>query len=81
LLARDYKKPKPELSALRRNLLPDHSSTNIRDLTRSDITGAMDKLTDGAASDLRKHASTFLTWATDTRGLTDVNALGDPHQF
>jgi hypothetical protein len=35
LLARDYKKPKTALSALRRNLLPDHSSTNIRDLDAS----------------------------------------------
>ncbi|WP_027581471.1 integrase family protein [Bradyrhizobium sp. Ai1a-2] len=79
LKARHYKNIQTALSALRRNLLPAHKATDIRQLTRQDITAAMDKLTAagkaGAAQDLRKHTSTFLTWTTDTKGLTDFNVM------
>ncbi|MGV7216000.1 tyrosine-type recombinase/integrase [Bradyrhizobium sp. UFLA05-112] len=66
------------LSALRRNLLPAHKLTDLRELTRLDITSAMGKLTDagkpGAAADLRKHANTFLVWAQG-QGHVDHNVL------
>jgi integrase len=35
----------------------------------------MARVTPGAAQDLRKHASTFLTWTTDTEGLTKFNVM------
>jgi integrase len=66
------------LSALRRNLLPGHRATNLHDLTRLDITSAMDKLANagkaGAAADLRKHANTFLVWA-QAQGHVEHNVL------
>jgi integrase len=67
------------MSTLRRNLLPAHKATDIAKLTRRDITEAMDKLAAqgklGAAADFRKHASTFLTWCTDTKGLIKFNPM------
>ena len=79
LRARQVVNWKTPLSALRRHLLPGHKNTDVRKLTRLDITTAMDKLTaegrPGAAQDLRKHASTFLTWTTDTKGLTTHNVM------
>ena len=78
LEARHYAKIQTALSALRRNLLPEHRSTDIRKLTRLDITIAMDKLVaagkPGAAADLRKHAHTFLAWA-ERKGYASRNVL------
>ena len=66
------------LSSLRRNLLPGHGSSDVRSLTRRDITAEMDKLAAlgklGAAQDLRKHASVFLNWA-EKLGHVDHNVL------
>ena len=79
LKERHYKNTQTALSTLRRNLLPEHRSTDIRKLTRLDITTAMDKLTaqglSGAAQDLRKHASVFLSWCANTKGLTTHNVM------
>jgi integrase len=55
------------LSALRRNLLPEHRHTDLNALTRLDITSAMDSMKaagkSGAAGYFRKSAMTFLNWA------------------
>src|SRR5215471_13265801 len=56
-------------------MLTDPSSSNVRDFAARGVTGAMAKTHEGAAIELRTHATTFLTWATDTRGLTDVNVM------
>ena len=79
LRARDYKNVQTALSALRRNLLPAHKATDIRELSRQDVTEAMAALEAkglfGAAADLRRHTSAFLTWAADTKGLTSHNVM------
>lgn len=79
LEARHYRNARMVMSTLRRNLLPAHKSTDIRKLERQHVTAAMDKLAAqgklGAAADFRKHASTFLTWCCDTRGLVKYNVM------
>lgn len=84
LRARDYKNVQTALSALRRNLLPAHKATDIRELSRQDVTEAMAALEavgkPGAAQDLRRHASAFLTWTTDTMGLTSHNVMSGYRQ-
>jgi hypothetical protein len=66
------------LSALRRNLLPDHRATDVARLTRLDVTTAMDKLTHagkrGASADLRKRCYSFLEWAVG-KGFAGHNVL------
>jgi hypothetical protein len=69
-----------ELSYLRRNLLADHRDTDIRELTRRDVTVAMNKLDAagkrGASAGLWKHASTFFGWALE-QGYIDVHPLAN----
>jgi hypothetical protein len=83
LIARQVVNTATALSALRRHLLPLHRSTDVRQLTRRDITAPMDKLATagklGAAQDLRKHCSTFLNWAV-TQGHADFNPLAGMRQ-
>jgi integrase len=78
LIGRSVVNWKTALSALRRNLAPDHKSTDLHHLTRRDVTNAMDKIEKtgkrGAAADLRKHAYSFFEWAVG-RGFTSHNVL------
>ncbi|MCP3462541.1 tyrosine-type recombinase/integrase [Bradyrhizobium sp. CCGUVB23] len=75
LKARHYKNTKTALSALRRRLLPQYKTTDIRKLERWHIVSEMDKLTSGAAKDLRKHASVFLSWCCDVKHYIKFNPM------
>jgi integrase len=61
------------MSSLRRGLRP-YMARDVKDLTRADIVSAINALTPGAATDLRRYARGFLNWTT-AQGLTPHNVL------
>jgi hypothetical protein len=61
------------MSSLRRGLRP-YLARDVKDLTRADIVSAINALTPGAATDLRKFARGFLNWTT-AQGLTAHNVM------
>jgi integrase len=61
------------MSSLRRGLRP-YIARDVKDLTRADLVSAINALTPGAATDLRKYARGFLNWTT-AQGLTAHNVL------
>jgi hypothetical protein len=65
LHARGLVNIKVALSSLRRGLQA-HMAADIATLTRSDFVGAIDELTPGTATDLRKFARGLLEWSVAT---------------
>jgi integrase len=61
------------MHALQRGLRA-HMSSDVKDLTRADVVGAINALTPGSAADLRKFARGFLEWTT-AQGLTEFNVI------
>jgi integrase len=73
LRARGLVNIKVALSSLRRGLRA-HMAADVAGLTRSDIVSAIDELTPGAATDLRKFVHGLLEWSVAT-GRTPHNVL------
>jgi integrase len=65
------------MHALRRGLQA-HMSSDVKDLTRADVVGAINALTLGSAADLRKFARGFLEWSV-AHGLTEFNVMAGLH--